>query len=89
MTEVAPNALVMLQTKLADPLSPSMSVSAVLDPMRAVNAATSRSLFSIMDRIPRLSEAAEVEFGMIGGRLEDKCDVMFISYISQDAYNRL
>jgi hypothetical protein len=67
MTEVAPNALVMLQTKLADPLSPSMSVSAVLDPMRVVNAATSMRLFpKVIDWIPRLSEVAEVEFGMIG-----------------------
>jgi hypothetical protein len=71
MTEVAPNALVTLQTTLAGPLSPSMSVSAVLDPMRVVNAATSMRLFpKFMDCIPRLSEVAEVEFAMIGGRLE-------------------
>jgi hypothetical protein len=73
MIEVAPNALVMLQTKLADPLSPSMSVSAALDPMRVVNAATSMRPFpKLMDWIPRLSEIAEVEFGMVGGRLEEQ-----------------
>jgi hypothetical protein len=69
MIEVAPNALMTLQTKLADPLSPSMIVSAALDPIRVVNAATSMRPFpKLIDWMPRLSE---VEFDMVCGRIEE------------------
>jgi hypothetical protein len=71
-TEVAPNALVTLQTKLAGPLSPSMSVSVALDPIRVVNAATSMRPFpKLMDWMLRLSEIGEVEFDMVRGRVEE------------------
>jgi len=68
MTEGAPNALAMLQTKPAGPLSPSASVSAMSDPMRVVNAANGTRPF------PKLMywmlRSSEVEFDMIGGRFK-------------------
>jgi hypothetical protein len=66
MTEGAPNALATLQTKPADPLSPSASISAMSDPMRVVNAPTGMRLFpKVMEWMPRSSEVAEVKFDMV------------------------
>jgi len=62
MTEGAPNALVMPQTKPADPLSPSTSVSTMLDPKRVVNAAISMRLF------PRIMS---VVLAMVCGRFKE------------------
>ena len=68
ITEGAPNALAMLQTKPAGPLSPSASVSAMSDPMRVVKAANGTRLFpKLMEWTPRSSEVAEVEFDMVSG----------------------
>ena len=69
ITEGAPNALVTLQTKPAGPLSPNASVSAMLDPMRVVKAATGMRPFSkLIDLMPSWSEGvAEVEFCIVSG----------------------
>ncbi len=71
MTEGAPNALAMLQTKPADPLSPSTSVSAMSDPIRVVNAPTGTRLFpKVMNWMLRSSGVAEVEFDMVGRKFK-------------------
>ena len=71
MTEGAPNALATLQTKPADPFSPRASASAISDPMRVVNTPTGMRLFpKVMDWMPRLSEVAELEFDIVGGRFK-------------------
>ena len=65
MIEGAPNTLAMHQTKPADPLSPRVSVSAMSDPMRVVNAPIGMRLFpKVMNWVLRSSEVVEVEFGM-------------------------
>lgn len=45
MIELAPKVLIVPQTRPADPLSPSTRVSAIVDPMRVVNAPISMRLF--------------------------------------------